>query len=212
MADFPCLPPSGSAVSRFCVMLARCMSAVGLVLLPACAPELNWRTVEAQDAHGLKGLFPCKPDHIERKVPWPGVQAGVNMHMLTCQAQGRTWALSYFTLPDVTLVGPVLSQWPEMVAGNLRQSTASADGVRTHDLGPIQVPRMTPSDHAHAWYFEAQRRDEGGQATPFGIQTWHFFHGMTVFQASVSGASPTSDPQSSEDVAQAFFRGFQFPG
>ena len=208
MTDFPCMAPSSSAVSR----LRAALLIGALAALAACAPELNWRTVEAPQAHGLSGLFPCKPERLERKVPWPGLPAGVHMRMLTCQAQGRTWALSYFTLPDVTLVTPALKQWPEIVRDNLRRSSSSPEAVRMHDLGPIEVPRMTPSTESHAWYVEALRPDDAGKPAPVGVQAWHFFHGMTVFQTSVSGAAQTKDPQSSEDVAQAFFRGFHFPG
>lgn len=183
-----------------------------LAVLTACAPALNWRAVQVDEADGLTALFPCKPERFERKVPWPGVPAGVTMRMLGCEAQGRNWAVSYVTMPDVTLVAPALQQWPGMTLANLKPAGASSAEARAHDLGPVDVPRMTPSNHARAWFLEGERLDGQGQATKVGLQAWHFVHGMTVFQASVSGVAQASDRQSSEDVAQAFFSGFHFPG
>jgi hypothetical protein len=183
-----------------------------VAFLAACAPELNWRKVEAEHANGLSGLFPCKPDRVERKVPWPGIPAGLTMRLLSCTAQGRTWALSYATVPDVTQVEPLLQQWPQMTLAKVREASSVPDAVLARDLGPVQVPRMTPSSLAHAWRFEGLRRDGDGQPQPLALTTWHFFHGMTVFQASVSGTADTSGPQTSEDVTLGFFRSFHFPG
>lgn len=185
---------------------------VPAVALAACAPALNWRSVQPAHAHGLSALFPCKPDRLERRVPWPGLPASVTMHMLTCEAQERTWVLSYLTLPDVSQVAPALRHWPALTRQNLELAAGSAQAVRANDLGAIQVPRMTPYGYASAWYFEAARADGLGRPMPFGVRAWHFAHGMTVFQASVSGAPGLLSPQSGEDPTQAFFLGFQFPG
>jgi hypothetical protein len=218
MLDFHGLTPFRSAVwwppVAAVFLLRGCKLAVTACVattVVACAPELNWRTVQAEAADGLSGLFPCKPDRLERKVPWPGVSGGVTLHMLSCEAQGHTWALSYATMPDVTLVEPALREWPAMTRANLVRAAATAQGVQAKDLGPVEVPRMTPSSSARAWSFEGPRADASGQVSSHGIQTWHFFHGMTVFQASVSGALAAHDPQTSEDVTQAFFRSFHFP-
>lgn len=210
MADSLRIDPFRSAVwrGRVSALAALCL----LPMLAGCAPELNWRKVQPEQAHGLSALFPCKPEHFARQVPWPGVPAGVSMRLLACEAQGRHWSLSYVTLPEVGLVEPALRQWPEMMLANLRQASSSQGQVSAADLGPVSVPRMTPSAHARAWVFEGTRPDAQGRAATVSVRTWHFFHGMTVFQASVSGASAPADPQSSEDVAQAFFAAFQFPG
>lgn len=218
------IPRMGDTLAAFCIMRdmprSHCLAlfrsaacALALTALTACSPALNWRTLDVQDAHGLRALFPCKPDRFERQVPWPGLPSGVSMRLLSCQAQDRTWALSYITMPDVTLVEPALQQWPDIMRANLNQAASSAsDSVRVHDLGAVAVPRMTPSPNAHAWQFEGTRPDGRGKPMTVAIRTWHFSHGMTVFQASVSGAGGASESQSSEDVAQAFFRGFHFPG
>jgi len=214
MAIFPCLAPFTLAVRP---LAARLACGVGLaVAMAACSPALNWRAVQVPDADGLSALFPCKPERIERRIAWHGVPEGVVMHMLACEAQGLNWSLSYVTLPEVGLIEPALRQWPEMVRANIERAGQALQGgsaaVLATDRGPVSVPRMTPSDHAHAWYFEGVKPDARGQAVPVAIHTWHFFHGMTVLQASVSGAPEGLARQSSEDVTQAFFGGFHFPG
>jgi hypothetical protein len=95
-------------------------------------------------------------------------------------------------------------------AGGNGQSTAVL-GLSEQDLGPISVPGMTPMPQAHAWRFTAQRPDGLGRPLDLDIRTWHFSHGMTVFQASVWRPASAAKAQSSEDVAQAFFGGLQFP-
>lgn len=207
------LPPGVTPFRSTVLALARAVPPVAVlasVALAACSPELNWRTVQPEQADGLSALFPCKPDRIERRVPWPGMQGGVAMRLLSCEAQGRNWALGYATMPDVTAVAPALRHWPALTRANFQRALASPDGLRERDLGPVTVPRMTPSDLAHARAFEGMRAGEDGKPEAVALRTWHFFHGMTVFQASVSGAPGTADPQSGEDVAQAFFRSFHF--
>jgi hypothetical protein len=213
-----CMPLSSDAMtlSAYCVSRKK-MAFIGFVLcaLSACAPSLNWREVAPEQADGLKALFPCKPDVQARQVPWPGVQGGVLMHLLSCQAEERTWSLSYMTLNDATLPGAALSQWSELTRANLiaaARLASSVDPVASHDLGPVRVPHMTPMPQAHAWRFQGLRPDGLGRPMAMDVQAWHFSHGMTVFQASVAGPVDQAKGQSSEDVAQAFFRGFHFPG
>jgi hypothetical protein len=215
MAVYLYVAPSGSAVlPRAAYRTAKELGAIlaAVVMLSACAPELNWREVQLSDADGLSALFPCKPDRLERKVPWPGLPDGLTMRMLTCRAQDRTWALSYAKLPDVTLVEPALRQWPNTMRDNLARAAGPSTTVNARHLGPVTVPHMTPSAHTSVWHFDTALPDQRGQRQPMHIQSWHFVHGMTVFQASVSGAAEPAGAQSSEDVAQAFFGGFHFPG
>lgn len=188
---------------------------VGLCwLTSACSPALNWREVNPAQADGLQALFPCKPDAHERHIPWPGLPDGVTMRMLSCQTDGATWALSYVSLPDVTLVAPALNELTVMMRRNLgaaAQMAGSASSVAEQDLGPIAVPRMTPLAQAHGWRFQAQRPDGWGRPMDMDIRSWHFSHGLTVFQASVWRPDEQTRGQSSEDVADAFFRGLHFP-
>ena len=51
------------SVSRACLLLAV------FVLLSACSPKLNWRTVQSPEQR-YTALFPGKPDKLERLVPY----------------------------------------------------------------------------------------------------------------------------------------------
>ncbi|MBI2732688.1 MAG: hypothetical protein HYX44_05110 [Aquabacterium sp.] len=183
-------------------------------LASGCSPALNWREVRPAQADGLTALFPCKPDAHERTVPWPGLPAGATMHLLSCQTEAGTWALSYLTLPDVALLAPAMHEFTMSMRRNLgsaAQLTGGGQAVVEQDLGPIEVPGMTPSLQARAWHFQAQRPDGLGRPLDMDIRAWHFSHGMTVFQASVWRPVEAVKAQTSEDVAQAFFKGLQFP-
>lgn len=209
--------------------LARAAVLALLLATSACAPNLNWREVRPAQADGLVAMFPCKPDTHERQVPWPGMPQGVLMRMLSCQTDEGTWALSYVTVPEVGLLVPSLHEMTMMMRRNLGAASqlaaqapspsampgsapANTPGLSEQDLGPIQVPHMTPMPQAHAWRFTAQRPDGLGRPLDLDIRTWHFSHGMTVFQASVWQPASVVKRQSSEDVAQSFFGGLHFPG
>ncbi len=200
---------SQGLTSRTCQALA---ALVAVAALSACSPSLNWRNVSPEGADGLQAQFPCKPDVHERQVPWPGVEGGVRMRVMSCQAGERTWALSYFTLADVKLVGPALAQWPGLLRANLAQAAGNEQAASARDLGAVQVPHMTPSSEARAWRIEGVRPDGLGRPLNMAFQAWHFSHGMTLFQATVSGEASQAPDQSSEDVAIQFFQGFHFPG
>lgn len=183
-------------------------------LASGCSPALNWREVHPVQVDGLTAMFPCKPDTHERTVPWPGLPAGATMHLLSCQTEAGTWALSYLTLPDVALLAPAMHEFTMSMRRNLgsaAQLTGGGQSVAEQDLGPIEVPGMTPSLQARAWHFQAQRPDGLGRPMDMDIRAWHFSHGMTVFQASVWRPVEAVKAQTSEDVAQAFFKGLQFP-
>jgi hypothetical protein len=182
-------------------------------LLAACAPALDWRDVKVPEADGLQAQFPCKPDHHARRVAWPGTD-GVTMHLLSCQAEEATWALSYLTLPDATLVGPALLALATQMQTNLvaaAKLAGAAQPVSQQDVGAVAVPHMTAMPQARAWQFVAQRADGLGRPLTVRIKAWHFSHGLTVFQSSVSQPFESPKAQTSEDMADAFFRGFHFP-
>lgn len=202
--------------------MARLQLAVVLTcawLASACSPALNWREVRPEAADGLVAQFPCKPDRHARELAWPGMTTPVTMRMLSCQTEEGTWAISYVTLPDAGMVPSALLAWRAMMRRNLGAASQMADqgasqgrGVLESDLGPIQVPHMTPMPQARGWRFQAQRPDGLGRPLDMDIRTWHFSHGMTVFQASVWRPAVVVKAQTSEDVAEPFFRSLQFPG
>jgi hypothetical protein len=195
--------------------LAGCL-ACGTVL-SGCAPTLNWREVALPASDGLRLSMPCKPEQHERHVPWPSVPEGVTMHLASCQTEAMTWAVSWLTLPQVQQVGPALLTLPQQMRQNLLAAAQTGEGganqvVASQDLGAVQVPGMTPMAQSRGWQFAAQRPDGLGRPMDMVIRTWHFSHGLTVFQASLWRPAEALKPQSSEDVADVFFRSFHFPG
>lgn len=185
------------------------------LLASACAPELNWREVRVAQADGLLALFPCKPESQERTLRWPGVSRDVRVRVLSCQAMEGTWALSYATLEDATEIGSALRGLASALRGNLLAASGSAPSaaaVNSQDLGMIRVPGMTPHSDARGWRHQAERADGLGRPLRMDVQAWHFSHGLTVFQGSVWRPQEQVNGQSGEDVANTFFRGFQFPG
>lgn len=189
------------------------------LLVSGCAPELNWREVRPTQADGLQALFPCKPEPHERTLRWPGVSRDVRLHVLSCQANEGTWALSYATLDDANEVGSALRGLAAALRGNLAAASgsapsvsASASAVSTQDLGGIRVAGMTPHPDARGWRHQAERADGLGRPLRMDVQAWHFSHGLTVFQASVWRPQEHVSGQSGEDVANTFFHSFQFPG
>ncbi|MBH1988154.1 MAG: hypothetical protein I8H76_12600 [Burkholderiales bacterium] len=185
-----------------------------LALLGACAPALNWREVRPPHADGLVGSFPCKPDTRERRLSLPGVERPVTMHLWSCEADGATWALGFLRLDDALAVAPALRALAASTRDNLK--AAGGQPAQAEDLGGVDVPRMTPQADARGWRFSGQRPDGGGTPgdaqVPVSVTAWHFSHGLTVFQASVWRTGAPAAGQSGQEAADAFMRGFHFPG
>lgn len=183
--------------------------------LGACTPAQDWREIRPPEAQGLVARFPCKPEVHQRQVPISGVSGRVAMQMLSCQTGEVTWALAYAVVPDVTQVGPALTGLAQGMRGNLAEASrqAGATGeVTTTDLGPVDVPHMTPQAQARAWRFQAPRSDGFGRPLDVQVTAWHFSHGLMVFQASMSRPTGGTAGPGAEEAAQTFLRGFQFPG
>lgn len=183
-------------------------AASGLLLaLMACAPSLNWREVRPPQGQGLVLMFPCKPEHHERRLTLPGLNGGpVTMHLLSCEADGRTWALSYLdaSTPERWLQAPhALSDalWANLSVGR----PASGDARR--DLGPAAVPGMTPHPAARIWQMTGQRPVSATTFEAAQVQTWLFTKGLSVFQASVWAPALRED----DPGLKAFASGFNFP-
>jgi hypothetical protein len=214
-------------------LLSALVAAVGLSA--ACAPALNWREFTLSGGDGLRVQFPCKPDLSARTLTWPASGQPVTVQMHRCQADGRTWVLQTIHLDSVTRVEPTLREWPAMLLANLRQAAelaaharrqAAAAGAQPDTLTlptvadlspaqPVQVPHMTPSPHAQAVDLLAGPLPPGeqgsGAPTWRRVRAWHFFHGLTVFQAAVWSSEDHKPAQTSEDVTRPFFDGLHFP-
>jgi hypothetical protein len=186
-----------------------------LLMASGCSPGLDWRQVMPAQADGLQAWFPCKPDMHERQLVLAGMSAPVQMRLLSCQTGEDTWALSYFTATDAASVPQALNEMAASMQRNLAAASQLAGGpaeVTARKLGGMTVPHMTPQANSQAWRLEALRPDGLGRPLRVQVTAWHFSHGMTVFQASVSRPIEAVKAQSSEDLTSPFFSGFQFPG
>lgn len=188
------------------------VSFVGLCLAAAtlfagCSPALNWRSVQTPEAPALQALFPCKPKAEQRELVVPGASAQARaVHLLRCEAGGRTWALSFTTVDDAAQVSQVLA---EMAAG-LRSSLELASrgdespnaAVQALDLGPADVPGATPQAAARAIDLAAAQGRK--------VRAWHFSHGLSVFQATVWQHGSSVSEQDADDASKTFLAGFNF--
>lgn len=174
---------------------------IGGVCLSGCSPELNWREVHPADADGLVALFPCKPEAAQRAMSWPEVNQAT-VHVLSCRSGDALWALRYARLPDVRQVRSTLILWG--------QESGQLPGYQAQPAQTLQVPGMTPQPEASAWKL-ASTPGPGPAGRPAHAMTWHFSHGLTVFQASVWRAAPFEVDPKGEDVMESFKNGLHFP-
>lgn len=169
---------------------------VGWVLLAlgaGCAPSLNWREIRPPASQGLVMVFPCKPEPQQRLVQLPGLGGPpVRIHMLTCEADGVTWAISHFDTqtPDRWVQAPAL--WQSSVLANLAALPGQAVAQK-QGLAAVDVPGGTPHPDAVTWWASGQRPVSLQASEPVAVKVWHFAKGMQVFQASVWAPSLLAD-------------------
>jgi hypothetical protein len=165
----------------------------GLLWLAACNPTFNWRTVPA-DGAAVQALMPCKPDRAEREVPLGGPPA--QLHMMSCDAGGLTFAVAWVDAGEAERVAPALAAW--------RRATLAAVQA---DPALAESPEATwPAALAGADVVQglvAQGRDHRGQ--PISVRALHASQGARLFQAAIYG--PSIPPE----TAASFFEGLQLP-
>ena len=112
-------------------VISRGWIVAGCLALTACSPALNWREVRLEPS-ALVAMLPCKPDQGTRSVTLAG--QNLSMHMMGCEADSATFAVSYADLPDATQAAAVQAQWQTAMLGNMRatqnlQSPLNSKGV-----------------------------------------------------------------------------------
>ncbi len=159
------------------------------LVLAACSPALNWRSVRS-DAHSLQMLLPCKPDKATRDVPMAG--ATVALDMQGCDAAGATFAVSHVRLADATQAVAALAGWQAATLAHLHAAPPQ--------LQPFALPGGLMGVR---WAVQGQRSD----GRPVSAQTVWFAHlqpnGVDLFHAVV--LADTKDAA----VADTFFTGLQ---
>ena len=96
--------------------LLLCATLLGAAL-PACSPALDWREVRP-DGSAARVLFPCQPKSQTRQAALAG--ARMPMTLLSCEADGQTFALAHAELGDPARVSPALAEMAAALVANLQ--------------------------------------------------------------------------------------------
>lgn len=155
-------------------------------------------------------MLPCKPEHRAREVVLPRVSdQALQLHLLACQADDVTWAISYMDTGTPTRRAVALAALRDALWTNTMANTTASepDQARRQDLRAAEVPGMTPHPDARVWWMRGQRPDGNGGHRPVELVAWHFSRGLKVFQATAS--APTLRPD--DPRLEAFEQGLTFP-
>jgi len=158
-----------------------------ILFLQGCSPALNWRDVHPANNAGLALSFPCSPVTHERMLVLPGFSdAPVHMQVLTCDADGSKWALSYFDAgtPERWLKAPAL--WQTALQANLNALLAGKPDMVDADvlLGIDLVPGSTPHPGAGMWRARGMRPLSRDDSEPVVVNAMYFAKGLRVYQLS----------------------------
>lgn len=156
--------------------------------LAGCAPVLDWREVRPEGSD-VVALFPCKPERAERDVRLGDLR--VRMRLLSCSADGMTFALSGADLAEPAQVTPALASLRTVAAANFGAPAASASA--------LSVPGATPNPQSARLHLDG-RRPDGVGVTAYAA---FFARGTTVWQGTVMGAKPDAE------AVEAFVAGLQ---
>lgn len=151
-----------------------CATVLG-ALLPACSPALDWREVRPEGSAAV-ALFPCKPKSQSRPTTLAGIPT--RMTLLSCEAEGMTFALAHAEIGDPSQVQLALDALAAALAANLQARQVPGE--------PLTVPGMTPGPGARRLSIEGRLPD----GTPIREEAALFAFGTHVYQAAVLGAQP----------------------
>lgn len=153
--------------------------------LGACTPSLDWRQLRPE-GWGLAVALPCRPATHARQVSLAG--SPVELTLMACSVEGRTFGIASAELGDPARVGPALTALGDAALANVQGAVESE--------GPALVSGMTPSPAARQWRLSGRLPD----ARPVSEQVLVFAHGTRVFQATLVGA------QADDALAKSFFQ------
>lgn len=165
----------------------------GLLLIAACTPTFNWRTVRA-DGAPVEALMPCKPERAEREVPLGGLNA--SLHMLSCDTGGLTFAVAWVDAGDAARAALALEAWRRATLLAVQADPALADDPAAS--WPAGVPG---SDRALG--LQASGRNPGGE--PVQVRALHATRGGQLLHAAIYGRA--IEPE----LAATFFEGVRLP-
>jgi hypothetical protein len=172
-----------------CQAACRAASSAALAALVACSPALDWRELRPADS-GAQLMLPCKPQRHERTVALAGQRQ--KLVMLSCQADGQTWALAFADLADPARLGAGLQELAQAAQTNI--AAGSPQSL------PLQVPGATP----HPASQRAKLLGKLPDGQPVQMQVAVFAHGTRVFQATALG------PGLADSAAETFMASLRF--
>jgi hypothetical protein len=160
-----------------------------LLLLAACSPTLDWRSVRVPDTQ-LVAELPCRPGRFQRDLVVAGVP--LRLFMLSCEAGGVTYGVATADVGDLTRVDAVLHALSINAAAAIR----SADSP----VGALNMSGATPFSGNSSARLRGNRPD----GKPVDESMRVFARGARVFQASAIGAVLP------ESALQPFVDGLRF--
>ncbi len=174
--------------------------------LTACAPATNWREISPPQAANLKALFPCKPEHASRPVQLAGLDGpAIDLHLLSCDADGATWALTYADMGSAPRRIQGLAALHDGLVKRVSQPGGpSAKVAMLKDTHLIKGSTEHP--HQGQWWVQGMRPTDAGKIEPVTVSSWQFSKGLMVFQATV-----WQNPLQVDDLRlRTFIEGFNF--
>lgn len=122
----------------------------------------------------MLALFPCKPSGPTRTVPLAGAPTAVTV--LSCDAQGMTFGLTFADVGEPGRVGPALQALAAVTAGNVGATAPAAPSS-------APVAGATPNARSGRFTFIGHRPE----GAAIQAQLLLFTYGTQVFQATVLG-------------------------
>ena len=108
----------------FKIVLQVCTAFIAAVLLSACSPQLNWRTVQSPEQK-YTALFPGKPDKLDRSVSFEGQELKQTLEAVKIEQD--IYSISSIQVPadQARLVKQILDQ----LQANLLNRTKDSRGM-----------------------------------------------------------------------------------
>ena len=170
-------------------MYRRLILILGVAVLAACSPTLNWREVPLAGGE-LKALLPCKPDKASRKQSLATHE--VELAMVGCEAGGALYAVSVVDLPSPDRALAVQVQWQANLLENMHADSSSNSAYVIKGGSPQFEPvRLTA----------AGRQPDGRAVQAQGV--W-FARGARLYHAVIYAE------RISADMSEPFFGGLEF--
>jgi hypothetical protein len=195
----------------FTKQVGRWLWPLGVVLaclcaMHGCSPATNWRELNPPEAAGLKVLFPCKPEHASRLIKLEGLDdTPLKLHLLSCEADGATWALSYADMGSAPRRVQGLAALHDTLVKRVSQPGGPGAQVKQLQSGSV-VKGSTEHPHQGQWWVQGLHPNEAGGVEPITVSAWQFSRGLTVFQATV-----WQNPLQVDDLRlRTFIEGFNF--